>query len=534
MSDKPTVTVIPATLDRYSQTPLMAVTKKRVAAYARVSTDDDEQLSSYEAQVEFYTTHIKANPDWEFVEVYADEGITGTNTKRRKNFNRMVEDALAGKIDLILTKSVSRFARNTVDTLTTVRMLKEKGVEVFFEKENIYTLDSKGELLITIMSSLAQEESRSMSENIVWGKRKKMQDGKVYMAYKRFLGYEKGPGGTPQIVEDEAKIVRDIYRQFLEGNNYSQIARNLTAQGILTPTGKAVWGDVTVGSILTNEKYAGNAILQKKFTVDFLSKKQKTNMGEVPQYFVEGSHPAIIAPSIFELVQDEIRRRKQYGKKLSGNGLFFGKIICGKCGGFYGIRVWHSRDKYKKYVWQCNRKYRDQTRCRTPHLTETEIQTAFVSAWNFLIADKDRYITEYEAAIEAIGNPADFDKQTAELMAESVETSALMQECIAQNAAHAQNQEEYQKRYDGLLARYEAAQARLETAKREKQETIAQREKLRYFLDILRREDSPITDFSESLWRETVEHIIVKSKQDICVRFKSGTEIHVGIGKNSV
>lgn len=189
--------------------------KKRVAAYARVSTDTEEQLSSYTAQVEFYTRHIKDNPAWEFVEVYTDEGITGTNTKKRDGFNRMVADALDGKIDLIITKSVSRFARNTVDSLTTIRKLKEKGVEVYFEKENIYTLDSKGELFITIMSSLAQEESRSISENVTWGKRKSAADGKVHIAYRQFLGYEKGEDGLPRIVENEAKTIRKIYALFL-------------------------------------------------------------------------------------------------------------------------------------------------------------------------------------------------------------------------------------------------------------------------------------------------------------------------------
>ena len=217
------VRMIPATVRRYATTrPLTE--RLRVAAYARVSTDDEEQLTSYEAQVDYYTKKIRENPDWTFVEVYADEGISGTNTKKRKNFNRMIDDAMAGKIDRIITKSVSRFARNTVDTLTTVRKLKEKGVGVTFEKENIDTLDSKGELFITIMSSLAQEESRSISENVTWGWRKRIADGKVSVAYSRFLGYEKGPDGKMQIVEDEARIVREIYAMFLDGKTPSGIA----------------------------------------------------------------------------------------------------------------------------------------------------------------------------------------------------------------------------------------------------------------------------------------------------------------------
>ena len=244
--------------------------------------------------MDYYPQYIKANPDWQFVAVYTDEGISATNTKRRDGFNRMVQDALDGKIDLIVTKSVSRFARNTVDSLTTVRKLKEKGVEVYFQKENIYTLDSKGELLITIMSSLAQEESRSISENVTWGQRKRFADGKVTMPYRHFLGYRKGADGLPEIVPEEAKLVQRIYRLFLQGKTAHAIGKILTAEGIPTPAGKEKWQSSTIESILQNEKYRSDARLQKKFTVDFLQKKMKVNEGEVPQYYVENSHPAII------------------------------------------------------------------------------------------------------------------------------------------------------------------------------------------------------------------------------------------------
>ena len=217
------VTTIPATISRFTATPINEKKKRRTAAYARVSTDSEEQLTSYTAQVDYYTNYIKGRDDWEFVAVYTDEGITGTNTKHREGFKRMVADALDGKIDLIVTKSVSRFARNTVDSLTTVRQLKEKGVEIYFEKENIWTLDSKGELLITIMSSLAQEESRSISENCTWGQRKRFADGKVTVPFKRFLGYDRGPDGNLVLNPEEAVIVRRIYSMFLQGIIYAQI-----------------------------------------------------------------------------------------------------------------------------------------------------------------------------------------------------------------------------------------------------------------------------------------------------------------------
>ena len=257
------VTVIPSTINPLTRMAVTSVAKRRVAGYARVSTDSDEQFTSYEAQIDYYTQYIKRHADWQFVKVYTDEGISGTNMKKRDGFNQMIQDALDGKIDLIVTKSVSRFARNTVDSLVTVRKLKEKGVEVYFEKENIYTLDSKGELLITIMSSLAQEESRSISENVTWGQRKRFSDGKVSLPYKQFLGYEKGPDDLPQIVEEQAEIVRRIYSMFMFGKTTSAIAKQLTREGIPTPAGKEIWQASTIESILTNEKYKGSALLQK-------------------------------------------------------------------------------------------------------------------------------------------------------------------------------------------------------------------------------------------------------------------------------
>lgn len=232
--------------NRFTALSVTSVSKRRVAAYARVSTDSDEQFTSYAAQIDYYTNYIQQHPEWEFVKVYTDEGISGLNTRHRDGFNEMIADALAGKIDLIVTKSVSRFARNTVDSLTTIRKLKEHGVECYFEKESIYTFDGKGELLLTIMSSLAQEESRSISENVTWGMRKRFADGKVSMAYSQFLGYEKGPDGTPVVNEKEAEIVRLIYRLFLEGKTPFGIRDALEAAGIPSPAGKSKWSVTTI------------------------------------------------------------------------------------------------------------------------------------------------------------------------------------------------------------------------------------------------------------------------------------------------
>ena len=276
-----TVKVIPATHPSVSAEHQLSNAKRRVAGYARVSTDNDDQFTSYQAQIDYCANYIKSRADWQFVKVYTDEGITGTSTKHREGFKSMIRDALDGKIDLIIIKSVSRFARNTVDSLTTIRKLKEKRIECFFEKDNIWTFDGKGELLITIMSSLAQEEARSISENCTWGQCKRFADGKVSVAFGRFLGYDRGENGEFVVNREQAETVKKIYRMYLDGYGTTEIARQLTAEGILTPGNKAKWSAHSVLSILRNEKCKWDALLQKSYTSDFLTKKHIKNNGEV-------------------------------------------------------------------------------------------------------------------------------------------------------------------------------------------------------------------------------------------------------------
>ena len=320
-STEKTVIIIPAISQRQERGPGREDGKRRVAAYARVSTNREEQQNSYEAQIRYYTSYIKEQKEWEFAGMFSDEGVTGTSTEKRKGFNAMLQKALDGEIDLILTKSVSRFARNTVDSLTAIRNLKAHGVECYFEKENIWTFDAKGELLITIMSSLAQEESRSISENTRWGMRKAFQNGRVFVPYKHFLGYDRGPDGELLVNQEQAETVRLIYRLFLEGLSFYAIAGELTRREIPTPYGYRVWNAITVKNILKNEKYRGDALLQKKYSRDFLNRKMLRNNGEVPQYYIKGNHEAIITAEVFDQVQSELVKRiemnRKYRKKLS-------------------------------------------------------------------------------------------------------------------------------------------------------------------------------------------------------------------------
>lgn len=519
------ITVIPA-VEVFIPTNIESNSRlKRVAAYARVSTENEEQLSSYEAQVDHYTRYIKANAEWEFVEVYADEGISATSTKKRDGFNRMITDALEGKIDLIITKSVSRFARNTVDTLTTVRKLKDKGVEVYFEKENIYTLDSKGELLITIMSSLAQEESRSISENVTWGQRKRFADGKVSLPYKQFLGYEKGEDGLPKIVESEAKTVRLIYKLFLEGKSTSWIAKYLTEHNISSPAGKDKWQETTVRSILKNEKYKGDAILQKSFTVDFLTKKKKINEGEIPQYYVENSHPAIITSEVFDLVKQEIKKRKDDKGYKTGGGCFSGKIVCGECGSFYGSKVWHSTSKYRRVIWQCNSKFKNTEKCNTPHIYEDKLKKAFIGAFNSILKNKDEILQGYEAIIQDLTDTSKLDKESAKLQSEIEIVTEMLRKCVEENANSALNQMEYEERYNALAQRYQSIKDELEGTEEKRLEKSAKHERILVFIKELNQREIFITEFNDGLWNGTVDKVVINTDKKMTFVFKEGMKL---------
>lgn len=518
------VTTIPATLSRFTSTPIGIPKKRRVAAYARVSTDHEEQLTSYEAQVDYYTNYIQGRNDWIFAGVYTDEGITGTNTKRREGFKSMVADALAGKFDLIVTKSVSRFARNTVDSLTTIRQLKENSIEVYFEKENIWTFDGKGELLLTIMSSLAQEESRSISENCTWGQRKRFSDGKVTVPFARFLGYDRGADGNLVLNENEAVIVRRIYSMYLQGMTPHGIAARLTEDGVKSPGGKDKWNQGAVKSILTNEKYKGDALLQKSYTVDFLTKKKKVNEGEIPQYYVEGNHEAIVSPEVYDMVQREMESRCK-NKRHSGVHMFSGKIRCGNCGSWYGSKVWHSTDKYRKVIWQCNHKFSREHRCTTPHLTDEDVQRYFVSAVNQLFSQKDTVLKSLDAGLKEAFDLTDLLMQE-ENQTEKVQMLAdAVEKCIFENAHVVMNQDDYQQRYDDLVARYDAASDKLKEISSLIADKKARRDAVQQFMKTLKKQNDLITEFEPKLWCSLVEYMTVYAEDDVRITFKNGMEI---------
>jgi len=379
--------------------------KLRVAAYCRVSTEQEEQLNSFENQVSYYTAYINSKADYEMAGIYADEGISGTSTKRRKDFNRMIEDCEKGFIDLIIVKSISRFARNTQDCLFYARKLKNMGIGVFFEKENINTMDGAGELLFTILSSLAQEESRSISENCKWGIRKKFSDGKVHLNAKRFMGYDKDKDGNLIVNEEQAKVVKRVFAEFMDGINPDTIVRRLNEEQVPGCTGAPRWTCSTIMGMLANEKYMGDSILQKTYTADYLTKKMERNTGQVTQYYVENSHEAIIDADFWKAVQMELERRRIYmekhGIRCMGRSTdelpFSNRVVCGKCNHVLWRRTLTRANGNKHKAWICSSRLAEKgvKGCGMETMPEYIIHEAFIKAWNKIIENRADYLPKW-------------------------------------------------------------------------------------------------------------------------------------------
>ncbi|MCM1232766.1 MAG: recombinase family protein [Ruminococcus flavefaciens] len=383
--------------------------------------------------------------------------------------------------------------------------------------------------MITIMSSLAQEESRSISENITWGKRRSMEEGKFSLGYKHFLGYEKGADGLPQIVEEEAKIVREIYRLFLKGKTVRMIADYLTGQGIPTPKGKTKWCVSTIMSILQNEKYKGDALLQKTYTADFLTKKVKKNHGEVPQYYIENSHPAIIDPETFELVQEEIERRKPNRRQLHKSSPFNAKIICGECGGYYGRKVWHSNSKHRKQIWRCNQKYKAETICSTPNLDESVLETAFVEAFNQILGNKEEHIARLEKMLPMLEDTSSLEKQLENTQQKHNSLLDSLRRYMEENTRQIQDQTEYNRRFSELDTECKKAEEEISRLQKEILAQSGKKEQIHRCLDELWKCGNILEEFDLDLWNSMVESVRVCSDKILEFQFRDGTKIPVSM-----
>ena len=517
------VTVIPARRRRMQAGAVQEKPKIKVAAYCRVSTDSDEQATCYEMQVEHYTDYITKNTEWELVDIYADDGISGTNTKKREEFNRMIEDCMAGKIDMVITKSISRFARNTLDCLQYIRKLKDKHISVFFEKENINTMDTKGELLLTIMASLAQQESQSLSQNVKMGIQFRYQAGKVQVNHNRFLGYTKDEEGNLIIEPEEAEIIKRIYREYLEGASLKDICDSLMADNILTGAGKEKWIPSTVHKILTNEKYIGEALLQKTVTTDFLEKKRQANNGLAPQYYVEGSHEPIIPKHIFMRVQEELVRRANLrsgadGKKkrvYSSKYALSSICTCEKCGDVYRRIAWNNRGK-KYTVWRCcTRVEHGPGMCDAPTILEEDLQTAVMKAINDVLGRKSEVIRHMEKlleqtiATECEGQLADIDARMEKLQLKLVNlnTTKLESEDLSRD----------------VNALREEKERIMVAIAEDKGRQLKKKEMIRF----LQGQTVELDAFDDGLVRRLVEQVIVHTDGGFTVEFKSGTCIMI-------
>ena len=404
--------------------------------------------------------------------------------------------------------------------------MKEHKVECYFEKENIWTFDSKGELLLTIMSSLAQEESRSISANVTWGQRKRFADGKVTVPFKRFLGYDRGEDGNLVINEGQAAVVRRIYGMFLQGHSLPAIARRLTAEGIPTPGGKTSWSKTTIKSILTNEKYKGDALLQKVYTVDFLSKKKKVNEGEIPQYYVEHSRDAIIDPRVFDQAQRQMAAWQGKTNRHSSAGIFADRIRCGDCGSRYGQKVWHSNDKYRRVVGQRSHKFDGGVKCGTPHLDEAAMKERFVKAVNLLTAEREEIYGNFKEIEEQIFGMRELEARQLRLQ----EECQVMEELARRREGKGYvSSKECQRRdrQEGLWQRLQERREQLGQVRERIGERMVKREGMERFLSEVKGQKDVVTEFDEGQWYSLVDVVTVFSMEDMCFTFKDGTRICV-------
>ena len=510
MAQTRTVTMIPARRRVGNTVREEERPKLRVAAYCRVSTDSDEQATSYETQVEHYTSYIKKNPEWEFAGIFSDDGISGTYTKKREGFNKMIDECMDGKIDMIITKSISRFARNTLDCLKFIRQLKEKNIPVFFEKENINTMDAKGEVLLTIMASLAQQESQSLSQNV-----------RLSINHNRFLGFTKDEDGHLIVKPDEAKVVKRIYREYLEGASLQQIAKGLETDGILTGAGKKKWRLETLHKILRNEKYIGDALLQKTYTVDFLNKKRVQNKGIVPQYYVENSHEAIIPRDIFMRVQEEMVRRanlhsgeKRKKRVYSSKYALSSIVCCSKCGDIYRRIAWNNRGKHST-VWRCcTRVDFGPGKCDAPTISEAELQDAAVKAINKALGGREDMMKGLQENIEKILSEGS-DTAVQEIDSRLLE----LQKELLKKANARQN-------YDALADEIEALREQKHTVMVESAEREGIKKRVAEMQQFLAEQKTEITEYDESLVRQLIEKITVYEDQ-FEVMFKSHTTVEI-------
>ena len=525
---EPTINVDQEVKDKYRQ--------KRVAAYCRVSTQQEEQINSYEVQTRYYTEKINAEPKWKLVRIFADKGISGTSTKHRDEFNKMIRMCKRGRIDMIITKSISRFARNTVDCLKYIRLLKDINVDVYFEEQGIHSIEKGSEFYITVYGSIAQSESENISANVKWGKEQAAREGNVSFHYKNFLGYRKGTDGKPEIVPEEAETIQYIYKRFLAGDSYQTIMEKLEKQKILTPGGKEKWTYGTLHSILTNERYMGDAVINKTYTVDCISKKKKRNNGERAKYYVENNHPAIVDKGTFGMVQEEIARRsgmkkvKQVGTKTE-LGKYSSKyaltelLVCGECGTPYRRCTWTACGN-KRAVWRCiSRLDYGKKRCHnSPTMSEEDLHRAIMSAVQTVAMQNTKLLQTLKTIIAMTVKCDDSEDRKLEINVRLAEINEEFQKAMSLVSVDDDNNLVIEQRLTELIMEKETLNKEL--AKYSDEDSANSNSKVNEIVrltDIL--ENQPL-QFNDELIRQMLQCVVVESKDRIKVIFTDGTEIN--------
>ena len=506
--------------------------KLKVAAYARVSTDEAEQLNSYKTQCDYYTTYIQGKPEWEFVGLYADEGITGTSAKRRKEFQRLIRDAMDGKIDLILVKSVSRFARNTVDSLQTVRKLRDKGVKIYFEKENIDSLDAKCDMILSIYSSLAEEESRSISTNIRWAHQKKVERGEVVLNFNNIYGYQQDENKNVTIKIQEAEVVREIYHKYLIGYSIRRIIRELKENEIKSPLGSSKWSSSTIKGILESEKYIGDVILQKTYKRDFLTQRRVRNTGQAPQKYVENNHPAIVDKLTWNAVQAEIERRNSLrSTEATGKGrydmryAFSGIIECGECNSNFRRHNYTNGNKIER-TWACKEHLKGNKYCTQEILKEELLEELFVNTLNRLLENRDKVLKKVEASVkEAMLEVGTDNKQQIEkvdLMIEKLQADML--ELNKRRGKREVDAEQYNTESREIMEQLDELFKQRDELIAEQSDGALSKSQYKMLTDFLKNEQKQ-TEFDKDVFTKLVDKVIVHSREEITFVFKDGTEI---------
>jgi site-specific DNA recombinase len=497
--------------------------KLRVAAYCRVSTDDEEQLTSYENQIEHYTEEIQRNPEWKLVDIFADEGISGVNAKKREEFKRMIDMCHEHKIDRIITKSITRFARNVLDSIRYVRELKSIGVSIFFEKENIDTGEMTSEMMIALYSVFAQAESESISNNVKMGKRFGYKLGKVPMMYENILGYRKGEDGQAKIIPEEAEIIITIFTKFLEGYSYRGISKYLMEKGYQTKRGNREWSISSVQRILRNEKYKGDVLVQKTYIVDLFEKKAAKNTGELPMYLIKNHHTPIIEPTVFDMVQVEMARRNSlkamsdkcptFKSKFSSKYALTGLVICGDCGGKYRRTTWSKKGK-KKVVWRCISRLDYGTKYCSESVTieEERLHSAIMEAINSLLDNAEKIKALMRGSISEILSGTNTMMQIHGLESSIKVKNSEIVEIIKQGVNNREDRSVIEEKCKNKHKEVSELQTRLNIAKAKGQIEEAGSGQLRAIYDTIDRIPGKFTDYDEEIVRSMVTRVKILSK----------------------